>query len=60
MFSGHGNLATGLFVGYTEATQLVLSGSNIIAILTGTNGDTILLIRIGNMILKVYPGSRPG
>jgi hypothetical protein len=29
-----------------------------VAVLTGTNNDTILLVRFGAFVIKVYPGSR--
>ncbi|MDD3262873.1 MAG: hypothetical protein PHR61_03420 [Candidatus Absconditabacteria bacterium] len=61
IYSGHGNFSgDASYLQFTDISDLVFSGNNIVAYLTGENGDTILLVRFGNFVIKVFPGSRPG
>lgn len=56
VYSGDGN--TWVFIDQFTWTQIVFSGTNIKAILTWTSWNVILLIRMWNFIIKVYPSSR--
>ncbi len=49
-----------VFSSFFEGSELIFSGSNVVAYLTWANNDMILLIKLGNFIVKVYPGNRPG
>jgi len=52
------NGVTWSFLSQFTWTQIVFSGTNIKAILTWTSWNVILLIRLWNFVIKVYPSSR--
>ncbi|AHB41525.1 hypothetical protein P148_SR1C00001G0735 [candidate division SR1 bacterium RAAC1_SR1_1] len=61
LYSGHGNTSgTATKLAFSDSSSLEFSGTNIIAYLTGDNGDTLLLVKLGNFSILVRPGSRPG
>lgn len=61
LYSGHSNQSgSASLISFYDGTGLVFSGKNVVAYLTGQNNDTILLIKLGNFTIKVYPWSRPG
>lgn len=60
LYSGHGDFSgSATQISFSDISSLEFSGENIVAYLTGENGDTILLVQFGNFLIKVRPGSRP-